>query len=159
MLTPFIGFTQQAEVKQLRFLLSDLKNNFKETTSTALTDESGDSSHLSKTNLPGSIDNRIDVAPDGKTWVSYTAYISDSCSLKKAKRLADYWRNIVRVAAPGYAEQKQDGNHKTVSGHSFRGYSFELNDGVYKYWIDISYAERPMNNGYSVLFILGKQIL
>ena len=158
MLVPLNALTQETETKQLQFLLSDLRNNFKKSIGAATLTRNGDSTHLSKVTLQGSVDSQIDIAKDGRHWAAYTAYVSDSCSLKEAKRLAKYWRTISRQAAPNYNETKKNGKEKTFSGHPFFGYDFELIDDNYKNWIAISYAERPLNNGYSVMLSLGRQI-
>jgi hypothetical protein len=156
---PFGAATQETEVKQLQLLLNNVKNNFTNIVGTSIATQSGDSSYrsyTSKMNLQGSANNQISIARDGNQWATYTAFISDSCSLNDAKRLIQYWRKIIHAAAPNYDETKKNGKQKTVSGHPFVGYDFKLIETTCKYWIDISYAERPFSNGYSVMFSLAQ---
>jgi hypothetical protein len=157
-LTHFIVPAQQTQVKQIQFLLKDLRGNFKESIGVRILHGYQDSSFSSTMTLEGTTDNHIDIAPNEINWASYTAYINDSCTLKEAKILAEHWRNVVRLAAPDFKETKKDGSHKNFAGHQFLGYDFALSDKQYKYWVSITYSKLPTKKGYSLFLMIGKQI-
>jgi len=155
--TSFVGQSQSTEVQQLKTLLADLHNNFDKSADSLIRETGSDFDYTSKIILNGTMDNEITVSKDKVTWASYTAYLSDSCSLKQAKKITDFWRDQAMMVGQNFTLTKKDGNHKTTSGHPFYGYDFTSVDAQYKYWISISYAKRPTNIGYSAIMILGRQ--
>jgi hypothetical protein len=155
-LCQFNGFAQETKAKQLRFLLQDLQEYFKQSKGALSNKYSSDTLYLSTLVLEGTKDNEISTATDGITWMAYTAYISDSTSLKDAKKLATDWRKIIQQNAVGYTENEKERKSKSIMGYPLFGYVFEKLEESTKYWISVTYAKGQLES-YRVFMMVGRQ--
>jgi hypothetical protein len=147
-------FSQDSAIKQISFLLDDLRQNFKLSLGAVTDERSSHKIYSSNITIENTGKNEINLS-NKNSWVFYTATISDSTSFKEAKRLLTYWRNIVQRTAIGYAEKKLSPKAK-VAGSPLMGYFYEKKDGLQKFWVSITYTKGAFKY-YYVMLDIGRQ--
>jgi hypothetical protein len=147
---------QEPPGKQLQFIIEDARQFFERTKGSEALDLDSTPIYKSKMTLSGTKDNTIQIAKDGKTWAFYHAYVSDSLSLRDAKKLAGYWRSLIENNAAGFVEDKTKKLTKTVMGKTLHGYSFIRKEGTTEYSIFITYS-KGLTGTYLLFLQIGRQ--
>lgn len=147
---------QEPPGKQLQFIIEDARQFFARTKGLEALDLDSTPIYKSKMTLSGTKDNTIQIAKDGKTWAFYHAYVSDSLSLKDAKKLAEYWRSLIENNLAGFVENKTKRVSKTVMAYKLHGYSFVRKEGTTEYSIVITYSQ-GLTGSYLMFLQMGRQ--